>query len=131
MKRPSRYCGSALAEVETEVGRLKSPEDGFRTSAFFGKKDGKRSITDLEGFDGLKPYTGETTQWKDWRLKFTVWLAQVEPLFETLLQNIDKMEKGSDEPEGEEGWILNERSGVENRSTNSSPVIQRDRRWRW
>ena len=48
-----------MAEVKTEMTRLKSPEDGSRASALFGKKDGKRAITDLKGFDGLK----ETLQW--------------------------------------------------------------------
>ena len=43
-----------MAEVKTEVTRLTRPEDSGRTSASVGKKDGKRAITDLKGFDGLK-----------------------------------------------------------------------------
>ena len=54
------------------------------------------------GFDGLMPYNGEANKWKDWRFKVTTWLSPIDSLFETLISEMDKMEKGMDEPEDAE-----------------------------
>ena len=53
------------------------------------------------GFDRLKPYHGEAAQWKDWRFKITMWLAQVNPSFETLTTTLDKSTSEPEEPEPE------------------------------
>jgi hypothetical protein len=54
------------------------------------------------GFEKMKPYTGEATQWKDWRFKMTTGLAQTNPAFESLLVKLDRSETEPKEPaEGE------------------------------
>ena len=47
----------------------------------------------------MKPYTGEATQWKDWRFKMTTWLAQTNPAFESLLVKLDRSETEPKEPD--------------------------------
>ena len=47
----------------------------------------------------MKPYTGEATQWKDWRFKMTIWLAQTNQSFESLLAKLDRSEIEPKEPD--------------------------------
>ena len=47
----------------------------------------------------MKVYTGEASQWKDWRFKMTTWLAQTNPFFETLMAKLDQSELEPQEPE--------------------------------
>ena len=50
----------------------------------------KKGVTEMKGFEKMKHYTGEATQWKDWRFKMTTWLAQCNPSFESLLSKLDE-----------------------------------------
>ena len=56
-------------------------------------------VTAVRGFDKLKPYTGASSQWKEWRYKVTTWLAQTSPAFESLMAKLDASEVEPLEPE--------------------------------
>ena len=47
----------------------------------------------------MKVYTGDASQWKDWRFKMTTWLAQTNPSFESLMAKLDQSELEPQEPE--------------------------------
>ena len=59
----------------------------------------KKGVTEMKGFEKMKPYAGDATQWKDWRFKMTTWLAQTNASFETLMSKLDQSELEPKEPE--------------------------------
>ena len=55
-----------------------------RASASSDRKDKTVMITNIKGFDRLKSYAGDASQWKDWRFRIGTWLAHIKPSFEAL-----------------------------------------------
>ena len=80
-----------LKDIRKEVGASdhRTPSD---------RKD-KANVTGMKGFEKMKTFTGDASQWKDWRFKMTTWLAQTNPSFETLLGKLDQSELEPQEPE--------------------------------
>ena len=60
---------------------------------------GRLSVTGMKGFEKLKAYTGDATQWNDWLFKVTTWLENVNRSFKTLLPKLNVSETEPQEPE--------------------------------
>ena len=84
--------GDEQKDIRGEVGALfsRTPSD---------RKDKTMMVTGIKGFDRLQVYTGDASQWKDWRFKTATWLAQTNPSFETLMVKLDQSELEPQEPE--------------------------------
>ena len=98
----------AIARIEAELrGLIEAELRGLRTEA---RDPGARVpaaripkiITGTKGFEKLKVYSGDATQWPDWRFKITTWLVQEIPSFETLVVKLDQCELEPTEPEEDE-----------------------------
>ena len=51
-----------------------------------------KHITGTKGFEKLKVYAGDATQWPDWRFKITTWMVRENPPFETLIVKLNECE---------------------------------------
>ena len=88
------------AQTTTLEGELR----GFRTETGVARSSvpadrTKHIVTGTKGVEKLRTYAGDATQWPDWRLKITTWLAQINPSFETLMVKLDRSELEPKEPE--------------------------------
>ena len=88
-----------VTRLDGEQKDLRAEVAATTTRAPPDRKDKAMIITSLKGFDRLKVYTGDATQWKDLRFKTSSWLAQYNPSFETLMTKLDKSELEPQEPE--------------------------------
>ena len=89
----AEHLENELTNMRTEMGAARSRGD----SPPYDRRN--KNITETKGFEKLKPYTGDPTQWKDWRFKVTTWLTQTNPSFESLMIKLDKSENEPKEPE--------------------------------
>ena len=76
--------------LKQEVKHEEQAEEGLkveldtslhRASTSADQKGESTIITNLEGFDRLKTFQGDRSQWDEWRLNITTWLAQVNATF--------------------------------------------------
>ena len=87
-----------VTKLEDELKDLRS-RGGVSVNGVPPPARGIPGVTGMKGFEKMKTYNGEASQWKDWRFKITTWLAQTNPSFESLLGKLDQSEQGPQEPE--------------------------------
>ena len=72
MTSVTRFDGEQK-EQEEKMKNLKEECDAsvYRASASSDRKDKTVMITNLKGFDRLKSYAGDASQWKDWQFRIS------------------------------------------------------------
>ena len=76
------------ASLEGELKDIRY-DVGVSRSSMPADRNNKNTIG-MNGFENMITYTGQATQWPDWRFKMTIWLAQTNPSFETLMVKLDQ-----------------------------------------
>ena len=84
-----------IAELEAELQALRI--EG-RNPARAPAARIPKNVTGTKGFEKLKVYSGDSTQWPEWRFRITTWLVQENPSFESLMAKLDKCESEPLEP---------------------------------
>ncbi len=89
--------GFDTARIESELREATRRMDDLHSHG--GPSPGGRlSVTGMKGFEKLKAYTGDITQWSDWLFKATTWLGIVNRTFEPLLRNLNRCAVEPEEP---------------------------------
>ena len=66
-----------MATIENELKALRTEAGATRSSAPADRSN--KNVTGVKGPEKLRTYTGDATQWPDWRFNITTWLVQTNP----------------------------------------------------
>ena len=85
------------AKLENELKDLRGEVGAAGHGTPSGRRE-KTTFTGMKVFEKMEVYTGEASQWKDWRFKVTTWLTQTNPSVEKLMAKFDHSELEPKEP---------------------------------